>query len=112
MPERQWTDKQSSGNGPAAHPFDARQVACRKHPGVSRRTEQLSRSLGLVVAVLEQQPAAGMEMLLRARDDAADIVQSVRAGSQRAVWLEAQVALREMRGAGGGGRGGGDTPGG
>src|SRR3989338_6290692 len=86
-----------SENSSAAHPFDARQVARRKHPGVPRRTEQIAHPSGLVVTVLEKQPAAGIEMLLRLRDDAADIVQPVRAGSQRAARFEAQVTLREMR---------------
>lgn len=51
--------------------------------------------------MFQQQPAAGDEVVRGAGDDAAEVVQPVRAGSQCLGRLEAQVALHQMSIAGG-----------
>src|SRR5258706_14998931 len=58
--------------------------------------QKVSASLGLIVAVLEQQPAARAQMLRRVADDTAKVRESVRTCGERRAGLEAQVALSKV----------------
>src|SRR5688572_18908255 len=66
-----------SGNAPAADAFDAGQVAPALHLAETARRQQRAHRAGLVVAMLEQQPAARLEVGGGARDDAAQGRQAV-----------------------------------
>lgn len=50
----------------------------------------------LVVTVLQQQPAAGYEMCRGAGDDDAQVVETIGAGGQCLLRLEAQIALLQV----------------
>src|SRR5687768_13007331 len=77
--------------------FDAGEVPACEHCGVSRFFQQGAATLGLVVAVLEGEPAARGQVLGRAGDDGADASEPVGACDKRRSGLEAQIPLREVR---------------
>src|SRR4030067_2507201 len=53
---------------------------------------------GLTPAMLDQQPAAGLEKITRVLREMADDVESVGAGGEGSDWFEANIALFQMRG--------------
>ena len=59
--------------------------------------EQAADIGGLVVAMFQQQVAAGFEVLRGLGDDVADVLQAVGKIGERAFGFEAQIALRQMR---------------
>src|SRR6478609_5921420 len=68
----------------------------------SRGFKQAPRGRGLVVAVLEEEPATGLEVGARAGDDGADRGEPVGAAvGEGLAGLEAQVAAAEVRVGGG-----------
>src|SRR5688500_5071065 len=79
------------------HSLDVRQVAPAKNPVVAVRREHYPAARSLLVAMLEQQRAAGNEVATRLSHDCFDRVDTVRAGGQSGPRLEAQVALSQMR---------------
>ena len=93
------------GGDYAARPPATRVIPARSGQfeiaGVAVDAEQAAAALGLVEPVLEEEPAAGHEVRLRAGDDRADRVEPVRPGDERGARLEAEVALAEVRVAGG-----------
>src|SRR4051794_15797654 len=87
-----------SANFTPGHARDAGEVRNRDEIGEARGLEERAARLALVVAVLEEEPAASFEMVGGSRDDGADRVEAVGASvGERRARLEAQVALREVR---------------
>ena len=76
---------------PQRHPLAAFEIAGGADPVETRRREQRAHCGALVVAVLQQQPSAGMQVIGRAGDDRADRVESVAARRQRIGRFETQV---------------------
>ena len=74
-------------------PARSRAENTSSNPHAASRARQCR---GLVVAVLEDEPAAGLEMTRRLRDDFLDAFVAGRARDQRLARLEAHVALVEM----------------
>src|SRR5262245_28295562 len=92
-----WWARTDSGRAPPGDAGDPRQIRPARDVGVPVHREQALAALGLVVAVLEEEPAAGHEMRPRAGDDRADRVEAVDPADERLVRLEPQVALAEVR---------------
>ena len=81
---------------PAAHARLPGEVASGEHVGKACVAQQcLHRGL-LIVAVFQQQPAAGVQVGGVAADEDAQVIQSVGAGCQGLRRLEAQVSLLQM----------------
>src|SRR6516225_782071 len=68
----------------------------RRHFNKAALCQQLAYRHALIVAMFEQQPAAGPEMRGRVARDDADRVESVGAGGERTGRLEAQIALLQV----------------
>src|SRR6202000_1241528 len=69
------------------------QVAKGFHLDEAARVQQRAYGATLIPAMLDQQPAAGLEIIGRIADDAANRIQSIVARRQCAGRLETQIAL-------------------
>ena len=76
---------------------NAGQIARADDLREARGHEQRAHRVGLVVAVLDDERAAGRQAGARAGDDARDRPEAVAAGRERPTRLEADVAFAQMR---------------
>src|SRR5687767_9422128 len=73
---------------PARHPLDVREIAVAEDVAITGCFEQAPHRRALIVAVLDQQPAARNEVFARALDQAPDQRQAVGAAIERFARLE------------------------
>src|SRR5258708_36409179 len=85
---RQWA--------PAGNSRQSRNIVTEYQLTKARVMQKVSASLGLIVAVLEQQPAARAQMFRRSADDTAKVREPVGTRGERRARLEAQVALSQV----------------
>ena len=81
---------------PPAHPVVAAQILPGEHRSEPPCFQQLPHGGALIVAVLQQQPAAGFQPARCSVDQYTQVIQPVRAGRQCLRRLEAQVAFAQV----------------
>src|ERR1044071_7272761 len=74
----------------------ARQIGVRAYVSEAAAHKSVTNCAGLLPAVLQDEPAAGLQVIGRLRDDLLDRLQPGRAGNQRRFGLESAGARSEV----------------
>src|SRR5262245_22432408 len=86
-----------ASNAPAGRALDAREIAPGGDLPVTLPLQQLAAAHRLVMAVLQEEPAAALEMRARLPDEAAEAIQSIGAPYEGRARLEADITATQMR---------------
>src|SRR5687767_14065029 len=81
----------------ARNTLDAREITGTEEVRVAGGLQQGPHCSSLIVPVLENEPATGLEMCDRLAHDQSDVVQTILAAIECLPGLVAQIALLQMR---------------